>query len=425
MQLQPLRRLVAGSAFAVVACTQPPRAPGPPAAPRSPIAAFLVDRGARLAAMEASLPTDAGAYSSLRRARYAAADASSWERLPTWNPPTRAWTEREGEPFTSGEAESIAIDPACASGDLAALRALGAIAFTRYPAQRAPFELATLSRAARREIGLSVGADGRIAALVEVEGRDGGRTTSLTCATCHARPTAARDRAPFALGATNDALDFGLAMLEGARARHASIEGAASAALSAWGPGRVDVTTTDGREPVHVPDLRAVRFERYLQASGAVEQRDVTSLAVRIETLLVTAHGEAVRPPREIAVGLALYLWSLADALPPLDRSAPGAAVFSRSCGRCHQGEGLSGGRIEVDRVGTDPIAARSSERGTGAYRVPSLRGVGTRGALLHDASIASLDALLDPARASGGHRFGADLSAAERTAIVAWLRTL
>jgi hypothetical protein len=43
----------------------------------------------------------------------------------------------------------------------------------------------------------------------------------------------------------------------------------------------------------------------------------------------------------------------------------------------------------------------------------------------LHDASVPDVAALLDPARTVPGHRFGLDLSAAERDALVAFLSTL
>jgi hypothetical protein len=198
----------------------------------------------------------------------------------------------------------------------------------------------------------------------------------------------------------------------------------AVAALLRWGPGRVDVTTATAAEPAHIPDLRAVRFQQRLQHAGVVEQRDVTSLAVRLETLIVTGHDEVVRPPREVALGLALYLWTLGEALPVVDTTAAGARVFARACGRCHAGEGLAGGLVDVDVVGTDETLARSRERGTGSYRITSLRGVGTRQRLLHDGSVGSLEALLDPRR-RGGHRYGLDLDVESHTALAAWFSSL
>jgi hypothetical protein len=44
------------------------------------------------------------------------------------------------------------------------------------------------------------------------------------------------------------------------------------------------------------------------------------------------------------------------------------------------------------------------TRKGTGFYKVPSLRGVWRRNGLLHDGSIASLEEMFDPARQSPDH---------------------
>ncbi|RRB18459.1 hypothetical protein EHT87_07390 [Larkinella knui] len=93
--------------------------------------------------------------------------------------------------------------------------------------------------------------------------------------------------------------------------------------------------------------------------------------------------------------------------------------------------------------VGTDPGYALKTRRGTGYYKVPSLKGVWYRGPFLHDGSLAKLDDLLDPkrvrddyvptgfkganvsTRAVRGHEFGLELSAADRSALLAFLNTL
>jgi mono/diheme cytochrome c family protein len=227
------------------------------------------------------------------------------------------------------------------------------------------------------------------------------------------------------MGAANHALDLGVLMIDAPLGRRPLPHAIASAGfpLASWGPGRVDVTTREGTEPALIPDLRPVRFQRHLQHSGAVIQRDVTSLAIRIETLIITAHDGGVRPPREVALGLAVYLWSLAETLPAVERDSPGAQLFARHCARCHAGEGLAGALVDVDVIGGDTTLARSRDRGTNAYRITSLRGVGTRERLLHDGSVRSLDDLLDPIRVAGAHRYGMDLSSDDRAALVAWLR--
>ena len=85
-----------------------------------------------------------------------------------------------------------------------------------------------------------------------------------------------------------------------------------------------------------------------------------------------------------------------------------------------------------------------SDERkGTGYYKVPSLKGVWYRGPLEHSGSIASLEEWFDPARLRSdylprgwnppdtktrpipGHAFGLTLPAEDKTALIAFLRTL
>ena len=93
--------------------------------------------------------------------------------------------------------------------------------------------------------------------------------------------------------------------------------------------------------------------------------------------------------------------------------------------------------------VGTDPQLALQTRRGTGYYKVPSLKGVWYRGPLEHGGSIATLEDWFDPRRLSDdyvptgfkgvgvksravkGHAFGLDLPAAERRALISFLKTL
>jgi hypothetical protein len=95
-------------------------------------------------------------------------------------------------------------------------------------------------------------------------------------------------------------------------------------------------------------------------------------------------------------------------------------------------------------RVGTDPTLTLTTRRGTGLYKVPSLLGVWYRGPFEHNGSCAALEDWFDPARmrdeyeptgwrgpvgtqtrAVSGHEFGLDLSADDRRALIAFLRTL
>jgi hypothetical protein len=216
-------------------------------------------------------------------------------------------------------------------------------------------------------------------------------------------------------------------------------EGPLATNLLAWGPGRNDVTTTDGSLPERVSDLRPVRFVTHLQYDATVRQLDLVSLAIRVETLMITAHAQALRPPRLVALALAAYIWSLADDLPETTAAGtPGQALFAANCSRCHAGDALTSAPVPLAEVGTDPTCGLSPDRGTGFYRVPSLRGAALRPTLFHDGTLPSLDALLDPARTTAGyaggargpgpvqgHVFGLDLSDADRAALLAYVRTL
>lgn len=336
--------------------------------------------------LERSLVTRENAYARLRLAHY----GKDWEELPEWNP---------------GAAPHSFDDAPSPSQPLALDRpSLGEDAFFRYPVQIVPALASVRSAAEAARYGLS--------SIVRVDLEGGGRALAVTCATCHARAGVA--------GPPNDRLDLGRLLADA---------GALDARVGlAWGAGRLDVTTTRGDEVVKIPDLRPVRFLTHLHHAATLVSRDTEALAVRLETLIVTSNGSAVRPPRAVAAGLAAYLWSLADTLPTTSKATPearrGLAHFESQCARCHVPPTFTGPPVPVEEVGTDPVIASSPDRGTGMYRVPSLRGVSTRGALLHDGSVPSFDALLDPARRSG-HAYGLRLDEDGRRDLIAYLRTL
>ena len=94
-------------------------------------------------------------------------------------------------------------------------------------------------------------------------------------------------------------------------------------------------------------------------------------------------------------------------------------------------------------RVGTDPALTMTTRRGTGYYKIPSLKGLWYRGPIEHSGSVATLEDWFDPrrlrddyvptgfkgpgvkTRAVPGHRFGLTLSLEDRAALIAFLRTL
>jgi Zn-dependent membrane protease YugP len=83
------------------------------------------------------------------------------------------------------------------------------------------------------------------------------------------------------------------------------------------------------------------------------------------------------------------------------------------------------------------------TRRGTGFYKVPSLRGVWYRGPFEHNGSVAALEDWFDPkrllddyvptgwkgynveTRAVKGHEFGLHLAAQDKKALIAFLKTL
>ena len=90
--------------------------------------------------------------------------------------------------------------------------------------------------------------------------------------------------------------------------------------------------------------------------------------------------------------------------------------------------------------VGTDPTLTTRTRRGTGFYKVPSLRGVWYRNAFGHNGQAETLEEWFDPSRrredyvpkgfhlgpgAIRGHEFGLKLSPDDRQALIAFLKTL
>jgi hypothetical protein len=92
--------------------------------------------------------------------------------------------------------------------------------------------------------------------------------------------------------------------------------------------------------------------------------------------------------------------------------------------------------------VGTDPNLTFKTRRGTGYYKVPSVKGVWCRGMFPHDVSCATLEDWFHPRRlradyvptgfkgygiqprAVKGHEFGLRLSADDKRALIAFLKT-
>lgn len=449
LRLHPVRRLAAACkrllalapllAASVGACTAPESG--------SPLRGFLTETAPRRAALTRSLWFRDNDYAQLRLAHYATTDAGSWDRLPEWRPPSVAL--RRGA--TSEAPLPLPLLPPEVDSDAAleaALVRLGEAAFFDYPAQLVGgFELALRSPNLAAGYGLWQGrapqdatdAAPRLGGLVRVElPGNSGTALALSCASCHARAAGERIEP----GPPAAHLDIGALAQDQAPPGRELPEGR-------WGPGRLDVSPDGADNPVAIPDLRVLAFQRFLHHEatlrndpGGAAARDAPNppplaLAVRIETLLVTTLAQQARPPTSVALGLALYLRSLA-----LPTAAPGTGrgqeLFAAHCQHCHAPPDYAGEPVALAAIGTDPAAGQSRERGTLTYRTPTLRAVATRPALLHDGRVRDLAALLDPARLDpgyagalhgggpvAGHPYGLELPAAERAALIAFLQTL
>lgn len=229
-------------------------------------------------------------------------------------------------------------------------------------------------------------------------------------------------------------------------------------------------------------DLRGVRHRRFLDATASHRNRgpdDLARYAILVEFADLGAFGphrmfpaaelakqQARRRPSDAAMrALGRYLWSLDPPPSPQpvdDRARRGQAVFeAEGCGRCHRpphythdqlvavpgfdpAAAAAMGVPVMDRtVDTDPGLALRTRKGTGFYRVPSLRGLWYRDLLEHSGSIRTLEDWFDPRRldadyvptgwrgpgvrkrAVPGHEFGLDLPADDKAALIAFLRTL
>jgi hypothetical protein len=189
--------------------------------------------------------------------------------------------------------------------------------------------------------------------------------------------------------------------------------------------------------PPRIPDLIGVKDRHYLDSSGLVRHRSIGDL-IRYAALNQGAdelnlYGEfrpkgvlpdpstESRYSDEQLYALALYVYSLRPPPNPnkFDSLAVrGKKIFDRDgCATCHAPPLYTNNKLtpangfkvpEEHRrkfeilhtsVGTDPKLALKARRGTGYYKVPSLKGVGYRGPFEHNGPVATLEDWFDPRR--------------------------
>ncbi len=250
--------------------------------------------------------------------------------------------------------------------------------------------------------------------------------------------------------------------------------------FAALHPGVLSRQGTSRSHPPHIPSLIGIQDLKYLDATGLVHHRSIADLmryAIINQGLDTLAYygdfqpsskptsfssEEGTRYSDEQLYALALYLYSLKPPPNPNpfdDRARRGQRIFQeQGCVGCHTpplytnnkltpASGfrvpevlLKTGDILNISVETDPTLAMQTRRGTGLYKVPSLRGVWYRNAFGHGGQAETLEEWFDPARlkddyvakgfhlgpgAIKGHQFGLKLSADDRQALIAFLKTL
>src|SRR5215469_1937012 len=231
--------------------------------------------------------------------------------------------------------------------------------------------------------------------------------------------------------------------------------------------------------PVKVPDLIGVKDRKYLDHTATHLHRGIGDL-MRYAAMVSFADSADFGPhhmlsdgakrvearlPDEALYALSLYIYSLKPPPNPNpfnEKAKAGQNIFAREgCISCHTpplytnnkvtlAEGFTPPNVKsatldvlAVSVHTDPGLALKTRKGTGYYKVPSLKGVWYRGHYLHDGSAASLEEMFDPERLSKthipggwlppgmktraiqGHEFGLKLNPVEREQLIAFLRTL
>lgn len=334
-------------------------------------------------------------YASLRLANYAV--PGGWDDLPVAYPtvvPVRP--------------DALPVEFPDVDWTHDAIFELGQHAFHNFP-MRADRRLNAVADSEENalEAGFWIDEQKWIGGLVREEDSD----AAWTCSTCHSSTLDGR----FEPGRSNEHIDIGALYRLG---------GVTNSVAEGWGPGRVDPSADGVNNPSNIPDLRGVRHQTHLHWTGGVVN-SLEALAMRVDTLYITSSLETSRPPRQVSFAIAYYLWHLSKTSEEDPELEAGKAVFQSECASCH-GPETSRGLVLQTEVGTNETLTTSPSRGTDHYRVPTLRGVGSRGRLLHTAEFSSLDAMFDPERDRGaGHIFGLDLSEEDRFNLIEYLESL
>lgn len=403
---------------------------------------FINDTPYRRAVLERALTNHDNIYSRVRLDAYGHG-SRGWDKLPVWNPRSKPVTAALAAQLARGETPEVTSDhPPLWDGQqpttMPGWVALGERVFFEYPMRAEVFMEHGLTRPElAASVGLSRTADGAVPGLVVFLNVDRETRVGITCAICH---STVRDGV-LVSGAARRTFDYGRLRLAFYADTGEFVDPTLAKRMASWGPGRADVTEDNDEDPVTIPDLWGLRAQSWLTQGATLRHDTPVALAIRQETQLTDSNHALVRPPRELAWALAMYVYSLAPpatVVPASPQLARGAAVFADRCRGCHANAAHGGRPIAAAVIGTNPALATGRGRGTGSYRVPPLVGVREGAPYLHDGSVASLDELLSPARLDPGyldgrlgpgpipgHHAGTDLAPADKAALITFLQTL
>lgn len=398
---------------------------------------FLADTPYRRAALEHSLVNPKNLYSKQRLSSYGLGDRR-WDRLPVWNPRSQVVTAELAAQLERGEtppAPTQRLWDGTVPTTMEGWVALGREVFFGYPMRAEVYmEWGLTKPALAAAVGVERTADGTVPGLVLFRDVDQDVRVGITCAICH---TAVVD-GELIEGPARRSFDYGRLRLAYFEDTGGWVEPGLAKRMASWGPGRADVTEDDDEDPVAIPDLWRIREQRWLTQAGTIRHDSPLALAIRQDTQLTDSNHTLIRPPRELAWALTMYVYSLEPAARPVVPATRGAELFATECGGCHANDSYGGRVIPAEQVGTDPALATGRGRGTGTYRVPPLVRIADGAPYLHDGSVASLSELLSPTRLQPdydggrfgpgpipGHTAGTNLPEADRTALLEYLETI
>ena len=407
---------------------------------------YLDDPVFRRTALVDSLANPKNTYSRQRLDAYGLKN-QGWDLLPVWNP--------QSIPATTATAAELRAHRPLVLDDkapriwdgkrpttMAAWVALGREVFFGYPLRVEVFMNWALEHPDVGErVGVRAAEDGTypgVRLFMDIQGRT---SLGITCAICH---TSVSESGHVIVGDARRAFDYGALRLAYHKDTGVPVDPDLARRMKSWGPGRADVTEDDDEDPVAIPDLWGLRHQTALTQAGTLKHTGPTVLAIRQETQLLHSNHQKVRPPRELAYALALFLYSLEpEPSAPLSSSDAklvphGRELFAESCKGCHSNAAFGGPPMPAEKIGTDRALAFGGARGTGKYRPPALVRVSAAAPYFHQGAVPTLEDVLSPARlepsyaksplargAVSGHTYGTDLPAADRAALVAYLRSL